>query len=109
MYRLYQRPNLFNLASFAEAVGQASHLANSTLRKALYRIARVHQESFEIRSLRRLDDRLLRDIGIARADIPSAVKAALDAAEARRAAGLGSARFDEVSLSSLRLKPCVNC
>ncbi len=109
MYRLYHRPNLLETTGLAQSLGQIPAFVRGALRKALHRVRRAWQEHIEIRSLERLDDRLLRDIGIPRADIPLVVKAALDAAEAKRASGQADTGPARVSLSDLGLRPCINC
>ena len=109
MYRLYHRPSLLDASGVLRSLGQVSAVVFRSLVTFPYRIRRAWQEQFEVRSLERLDDRLLQDIGIPRGHIPSVVKAVYDAAEAKREADPGNAGTVKVSLSDLSLKPCVNC
>ena len=109
MYRLSHRPSLVEASGLAGFLNQVLNIVRTSPSGIRYRVRRVWQEQIEIRSLEQLDDRLLRDIGIPRAEIPRVVKAVLDAAEAKRAANPAKAEATRISLADLGLRPCVNC
>ena len=109
MYRLNHRPSFFAANGLAGSLNQVTDFVLESLDKLPHRIRRLWQEALEVRSLEQLDDRLLHDIGIPRGSIPTVVKAAYDAAEAKRQAAPGNADPVRVSLSDLNLRPCVNC
>ena len=88
-YALYPLTNMRAVATPVDRAHDLSILAYKVVEAvdtAARWIVRRYKRHVSIGELSRLDDRMLRDIGVSRFEIPALVEAALDAPETRRVA-----------------------